>query len=103
MNNQNGSNNHNVSFSCINFLNRILTTHSNIQNINRTNDILFTITRRNQEDVLKILCLNEYVMSIDKTLEVLEEFGALNIIYIGASWNHYDPCCQFRTVKLGRF
>lgn len=94
MNSNNGSNNFDVSFGDISYLgNRILLNHRNISNIRRTHDILFTINRINQRDTLKIVCLREYIMGLDKVLEVLSTFREVgqdvNIIYIGGGWNKY--------------
>jgi hypothetical protein len=94
----NGSNNWGVTFGRISFLDEILRSHSNISNVVRDQDILFTVTRRNQLDILQILCCDEYAMGTTLVNRALVEFGSLNIIFVGGSWHGYtkqakDECC----------
>lgn len=78
-----------VSFSQISFLQRLLEGHDNILNVKRSHDLLFEVERRVQKDLLKILCLNEYTMSLSDVLRSLEEFGKIDIIYVGGGWCGY--------------
>lgn len=86
----NGTNAWNVSFAQISWLQRLLENHGNVENLSRSNDIIFTIVRRVQKDTLRISCLNEYTMSLSDTVRALDEFGRLDIIYVGGGWCGYS-------------
>jgi len=88
---ENGSNNWNVSFGSISFLNKILSTHGNVKNILRSKDILFTLERINKIEKLKIVCLEEYCVGVTIMRRVIEEFGRVDIIYSGGEWTGYTP------------
>lgn len=97
----NGSNNWSVPYCDITFLDRLLRTHKNVVSVSRGEDILFTIQRENQGDTLRILCLRQYTMGKTMVDRALDEFGKLDIIYIGGGWNGYQPeakeqCIEFR-------
>lgn len=85
----NGSNDWGTQFSDIKWLEKLLRQHDNISAVDRSNDIVFEITRLRQQDTLRILCLRKYVMSITLVLDAIEQFGDLDIIYIGGGWNGY--------------
>jgi hypothetical protein len=101
MNKNNGSNSWGVSFSHITWFQRLLTTHGNVINISRHDDIIFEIDRRQQSDHLTILSCNEYVMGFTLAQKAIADFGDLDIIHIGG-WNSYtddakDFCLRRRT------
>ncbi|MGR6837971.1 hypothetical protein ACU5DF_02255 [Aliivibrio wodanis] len=83
----NGNNDWSVPFSQITWFDRLLNNHSNVQSVNRSKDIFFEITRKAQGDTLKVLCLREYTMGLTMVQRAQEEFGDLDIIYIGGGWN----------------
>lgn len=85
----NGSNDWGVSFGRISFLDSILRSHGNVANVERDQDILFTVTRNNQSDVLRILCCDQYAMGTTLVNRALAEFGKLNIIFVGGGWHGY--------------
>lgn len=87
--NNNGSNNWNVPFCDISFLEKLLSSHNNLKNLTRNNDIVFDVYRKKQNESLKIFCCRQYVMSITLIYKVLDEFEDINIIYIGGGWNGY--------------
>lgn len=87
----NGSNDWDVSYSRITWLEKFLRAHDNIDILSRTHDILFTVQRRRQGDILRILCCDEYTMGITKIMRGLSEFGDINIFYIGGGWCGYTP------------
>ena len=87
----NGSNDWNVPFSHISWLDRLLNNHNNVISVERTDDILFHIERKAQNDTLKVLCLREYTMGLTLVQRAQEEFGDIDIIYIGGGWNGYTP------------
>jgi hypothetical protein len=97
----NGSNDWGVSFGRINFLDTILRGHGNVSNIERDQDILFSVTRKNQSDILQILCCDEYAMGTTLVDRALVEFGPLSIIFVGGKWHGYtkpakDQCLAAR-------
>src|SRR5258708_252795 len=85
----NGFNDWNVTFGRITFLDGILKGHGNISNVNRDRDILFTVSRKNQSDVLLILCCDEYAMGTTLVNRAVAEFATPNIIYVGGAWHGY--------------
>lgn len=101
----NGSNDWGVSFGRISFLDRILKSHGNISDVQRTQDILFTATRKNQWDTLRILCCDEYAMGTTLVDRALAEFGQLNIIYVGGAWYGYTKQAkdQCLAAKMGLY
>jgi hypothetical protein len=87
---ENGSNNWGVSFGRISFLDQILRNHSNVSGVSRSDDILFTVKRTRQGDTLKVLCVDEYTFGIAMAHRALDEFGTIDIIFVGGKWNHPD-------------
>jgi hypothetical protein len=85
----NGSNDWGVTFGRISFLDQILRNHGNVANVNRERDILFTVNRRNQSDVLRVLCCEEYAFGVTLLNRALTEFGSLEVVYVGGEWNGY--------------
>ena len=87
----NGCNDWGVPFSDIMWFDRLIKNHGNVVSADRNLDILFIATRKAQADTLNILCLREYAMGLTLVLRALNEFGHLDIIYIGGGWNGYTP------------
>lgn len=87
----NGSNDWGVPFSHIMWLERFLKSHGNIVSVERSRDILFIVSRRTTHDSLNILCLREYTMGLTFVQRALNEFGQIDIIYIGGGWSGYTP------------
>lgn len=85
----NGSNNWNVSFAQISWLERLLSTHGNVGSVTRRDDIVFEIARKLPADHLTVVCLNEYTMGLTAVHRVIHEFGKPGIIYVGGGWCGY--------------
>lgn len=85
----NGENSWGVSYVYISWLERLLRNHDNINEVIRTRDIYFKVTRINQNDTLNILCLDEYSMGVTMVHRAIDEFAPLNIIYVGGKWNGF--------------
>jgi hypothetical protein len=85
----NGANDWGVKFSQITWLQKMLATHPNVSEVERRDDILFLVTRKQQNDTLRVLCCNEYTAGIAVIQRGLDELGDLNIVYIGGGWNGY--------------
>lgn len=85
----NGNNNWGVSYSHISWLEGFLKSHKNIKDIHRHHDLIFDITRVSQGDRLKVFCCNEYTMGLTMIQRAINEFGHIDIIYIGGGWCGY--------------
>ena len=85
----NGSNDWNVPYSQITWFGSLLSSHKNVESVERSQDIVFDIKRKNQDDHLRIVCVNKYTMGQTMVSRVLNEFPRVNIIYIGGGWNGY--------------
>jgi hypothetical protein len=66
---------------------------------------LFEVDRKAQKDSLKILCCNEYTMALTAIQRGLNEFGAIDIFYIGGGWCGYTKEAKeyCLTQKMGIF
>lgn len=83
----NGSNNWGVPFSSIQFVERILRAHNNVDSFDRSDDIIFNVKRLKQGDEVKLVCIEEYTASLASVRRVVEEFGKVQLIYVGGKWN----------------
>lgn len=98
----NGANTWGVSYAQIVWFQNLLIGHQNVEpGASRSQDILFTIQRHKQEDELRVLCCNEYVMGQTAVQRAIAEFPSPNIIYVGGTWCKYtkqakDYCLQNR-------
>lgn len=90
----NGSNDWGVSFGSIKFLEQILMSHNNVEILDRHDDIVFEIRRKKQGDALRVLCIEKYAASTLDVRRAMQEFGPLNVIYIGGKWNSPTPDAQ---------
>jgi hypothetical protein len=86
----NGSNEWGTPYCDITFLDRLLRTHQNVSAVSRSDDILFSVSRIQQGDTLRVLCLRQYTMGRTMVDRAIDEFGELDIIYIGGGWNGYQ-------------
>ncbi|WP_299298549.1 hypothetical protein [uncultured Tateyamaria sp.] len=84
----NGSNDFDVTFSQIVWIEKVLRNHKNTLELQRTNDIQFDLERLTG-GVCQLICINEYTCGVGHVLEVLDTFPNANIIYIGGNWNGY--------------
>jgi hypothetical protein len=84
----NGSNELNVSYSQIVWINKVIANHPNVNSLTRSNDIQFDIERTRGNPV-RLVCINEYTCGLARVYDVLETFPGTNIIYVGGEWNSY--------------
>jgi hypothetical protein len=91
---QNGSNDWNVSFAHISWLEKLLRNHGNTKTLSRRNDIIFELDRVRQSGRLTVVCLNEYTMGLTAVQRVIHEFGKPSIIYIGGGWCGYTQSAK---------
>jgi hypothetical protein len=87
----NGSNDWSVSFSRIDWLDKLLRGHPNVACVKRDRDIYFSVKRKEQGDNLFVLCCDEYAAGMAIIQRGLSEFGEINIFHIGGGWNGYTP------------
>ena len=85
----NGSNDWNVPYSQITWFSSLLDSHGNVEDFERSQDIVFDVKREKQKDSIRIVCLNKYTMGQTMVSRILNEFEGVNIIYIGGNWNGY--------------
>lgn len=97
----NGTNSWNVSFSRITFLEDALRTHANIASVGRERDILFTAGRIKQNDVIKILCCDEYALGMLHIRRGLQEFPGVDVFFAGGSWNGYTEVAKTFCIDAG--
>ena len=99
----NGKNKYGVTYNDIKFLERVIATHKNVSDFRRTDDIVFHVDRIEQSDTVKVICLNEYILSEALAREIIQVFNDTGIIYVGGKWNHAsEPSSGFcRDHKVG--
>ncbi|MEQ9726233.1 hypothetical protein ABRP29_11430 [Pseudomonas sp. WHRI 8822A] len=85
---RNGSNNWNVSYGRITWLQEILLSHQNITSLSRHDDIIMELTRV-KGCPITLICLDEYTLGIAGVHRVIKEFPAVNFISVGGNWNGY--------------
>jgi hypothetical protein len=99
----NGSNDWDVSFSRITWLNGALKNHPNVLSVSRHDDIVFEIQRKSGPPIT-LLCLDEYTLGVSAAERVFEEFPKVNLIYVGGNWNKYTrdakELCSSRAIGL---
>jgi len=104
MSSGNGENDFGVSYGRIMFLQQILETHRNVAQLSRCDDIVFEVKRRKQEDHLSIVCVDEYTVSLELVMTVVQTFPRTNIIFVGGKWNGYTSeafdFCQEREIGI---
>lgn len=85
----NGSNGWAVSFSSIEFFERMLKGHRNVEQLLRSRDILFTITRKKPADCVYVLVVNTYTFGAADFYKVREEFPDATCVVLAGDWNAY--------------
>jgi hypothetical protein len=101
----NGHNDWGVEFTRIKFLEQVLGAHANVLEFTRERDILFTVKRQRQNDSLTILCCDEYTFGLAAGYRGLNEFGKIDIFFVGGTWNYYTPEAKSFCIesKIGLF
>jgi hypothetical protein len=100
----NGSNDFDVSFSQICFLDHLLAGHPNVIEVTRSNDIQFDIVRK-RGGPIRLVCLNEYACGLARVFEAQQTFAGVNLIYVGGVWNSFtgDAKRHCRDAQIGLF
>ncbi|MBZ9682173.1 MULTISPECIES: hypothetical protein [unclassified Mesorhizobium] len=79
-----------IPFSRTSFLHKILLNHDNVENLRREKDILFLFERKQQGDHMRLLGGDDYAFSLALVMRALQDFGPLQYICVGGSWNGYS-------------
>lgn len=100
----NGSNEFGVAYHQIAFIDRVLNTHPNVEEVKRSNDIQFDL-KRNKGRPIRLVCINEYSCGVSRVLEVQDKFPGVNLIYVGGLWNYYtnDAKMHCNEAQIGLF
>lgn len=77
-----------VPFCVISFFEKAMEGHSKVMNINRKEDIFFTI-KDVKGRIFKVLLLNEYCIGLATVLKALDDFPETEYIVTGGNWNGY--------------
>lgn len=88
MTNANGSNNWEVSFAAISFLENALRTHTAVASFTRVNDIQFEIVRRTVYSDVNAVLVNDYMLGEATVYAVLQEFVGVTAVVNNGNWNH---------------
>ena len=98
------SNSYGVTVPQISFISRLLSVHTSVAEVVRTNDIQFDLMTSRGVGV-RLICVNEYTCGLVKVLEVLEDFLGTHMIYVGGVWNGYTMAAKEYCIeaKLGLF
>jgi hypothetical protein len=84
----NGSNNWNVGYSSISFMEQVLSTHRAVASFERVNAIQFDIVRTNDLSDLNVVFVNEYHLGEASAYAILNEFDSVEVIVNNGNWNH---------------
>lgn len=82
-------NNWNVPFSTIRFFEDLLESHKKVASFERTDDILFKITRTAGLSPVNALLINVYTVGLADMFRAKQEFPALDCIVTSSAWNGY--------------
>lgn len=77
-----------VSYSSISFVEKVLGGHKKVKSFERINDIQFSITLSNLQDI-EMLLVNEYCLGLATIHRALDEFPGIEFIVTSANWNGY--------------
>lgn len=88
-----------VENSRISFLEQLLHGHGNVDQIQRSEDILFYVKRKSGMELV-VLCLDEYSFGITALNRARYEFPMVNIISVGGNWNGYTPEAKAECLRM---
>lgn len=84
----NGSNDYEVTFGRIMFLEKIIEGHDNIASFIRHSDIVFDVERLKPRDSIQIVCVDEYALSEAMARRISKDFPNVSLVFVGGKWNH---------------
>jgi hypothetical protein len=85
----NGSNSWGVSYSSIEFFERMIKGHKNVEQLLRSRDILFAITRKKPTDCVFVLIVNTYTFGAADLYKAREESPEATCVVLAGDWNAY--------------
>lgn len=99
----NGSNEYDVTFGRVMFLQGIIERHDNTISFIRHDDIVFDINRREQNDTIQVVCVDEYTLSESMARRIIGDFPDVSVIFVGGKWNRpaHDATLYCRAKKIG--
>lgn len=86
---QNGSNNWDVSYGAIRFVEQALNGHSKVEAFTRHDDIVFEIDRVDGMSEVTAVLVNRYTLGLADLFQALDEFPRMNCLVTSANWNSY--------------
>lgn len=85
----NGSNDWDVSYGAIEFVERALSSHAKVKSFVRREDIVFDIIRNSRMSNVTAVLVDRYTLGLADVLRARDEFPDMNCIVTCANWNHY--------------
>ena len=85
----NGSNDWDVSYGAIRFVEDALSSHVKVSNFTRRDDIVFEIERVGDMSSTTAVLVNRYTIGLADVLRAKREFPDMDCIVTCANWNHY--------------
>jgi len=85
----NGSNEWDVSYSAIRFVEDALLSHVKVASIIRHDDIVFEIERIDGMPRTTAVLVNRYTLGLADVLQAKRDFPQMDCIVTSANWNHY--------------
>jgi hypothetical protein len=85
----NGSNDWDVSYAAITFLEQALGTHAKVASFTRTCDIVFDITRIGRMTPVTAVLVNRYTLGLADLMRARGEFPQMNCLVTSGNWNRY--------------
>ncbi|MBB3859024.1 hypothetical protein GGQ88_000264 [Novosphingobium hassiacum] len=102
---ENGTNEYDVTYGRIMFLQKIIIGHDNVKSFSRHSDLVFDVDRIKQNDTIQIVCVDEYSLSESLTRKIISDFPDVDIIFVGGKWNNPtgDSLAVCKPKKIGIF
>lgn len=97
----NGSNNWNVSFSTIRFVENALASHEKVLQSTRRNDIVFDIRRAKSLPPVTMVLVNRYTLGIADFYECRSEFPGMTCLVTSSTWNQYTSAVKDAGKRAG--
>jgi len=85
----NGANGWGISYSSIEFFERMLKGHRNVAKFTRSHDILLTVARKKPADCVYVLIVNTYTFGAADFYKVRAEFPEATCVVLAGDWNAY--------------
>lgn len=97
----NGSNDWDVSYAAIRFVEDVLSSHPKVVDFSRHDDIVFEIQRPDGVSDITAVLVNRYTLGLADVLRAKREFPGMNCIVTSANWNHYTSDAKQYGIENG--